>query len=38
MYFLGCKGLSNDDVGGGARGPVFQKIRGRELISKPAIS
>ena len=26
MYFLDCKGLSNDDVGV-ARGTVFQEIR-----------
>ena len=27
MYFLGCKGLSNDGVVGVARGTVFQEIR-----------
>ena len=37
VYFLGCKGLSNDDVGV-AGGIVFQEIYGRELVSKPAIS
>ena len=37
VYFLACKGLSNDDVGV-ARGTVFQEIRGRELVSQPAIS
>ena len=37
--FAKKKGLSSDDVGGGARGTVFQKIdAGRELVSKPSIS
>ena len=27
MYFLVCKGLSNDYVGVGGSGTVFQKIR-----------
>ena len=30
MYFLACKGLSNDDVGW-ARGTVFQEIRQRAV-------
>ena len=37
MYFLVCKGPSNDDVGV-ARSTVFQEMRGGELVSKPAIS
>ena len=36
-HFLGCEGLSDDDVGA-ARGTVFQEIRPDVLVSKPAIS
>ena len=36
MYFLGCKGLLNNDVAV-ARDTVFQEIRPGELVSKPAI-
>ena len=37
LYFLVCKGLSNDDVGV-AWGNAFLRIYGGELVSKPAIS
>ena len=39
--FLVCKQPSNVDVGGrggGVRGTVYISRRGRELVSKPAIS
>ena len=37
VYFLACKGLSNDDVGV-ARGTVFQEVRPGAGFKKPAIS
>ena len=37
IYFLVCKGLSNDITSGWQGAPYF-RIYGRELVSKPAIS